>query len=162
MSKIIRLTENDLIRLVNKVIKEQNTKTDGENDIYGGFLNKIKNILREKGYNNVKKQKLNIYTENLISMAKGNNKVENFSDDEGDFIQLSKNNHPNYEFKKIYFSGLKDINGPYKVEYYTRVGDEKPKLIKTENNLFSITVSILVAATSYVIIISVIYLIKYY
>jgi len=36
------------------------------------------------------------------------------------------------------------------------------KLIKTENNLFSITVSILVAATSYVIIISVIYLIKYY
>ena len=36
------------------------------------------------------------------------------------------------------------------------------KLIKTENNLFSITVSILVAATSYVIIISVIYLVKYY
>jgi hypothetical protein len=36
------------------------------------------------------------------------------------------------------------------------------KLIKTENNLFSITVSILAAATSYVIIISVIYLVKYY
>ena len=36
------------------------------------------------------------------------------------------------------------------------------KLIKTENNLFSITVSILVAATSYVVIISVIYLVKYY
>ena len=36
------------------------------------------------------------------------------------------------------------------------------KLIKTENNLFSITVSILVAATSYVAIISVIYLVKYY
>jgi hypothetical protein len=36
------------------------------------------------------------------------------------------------------------------------------KLIKTENNLFSVTVSILAAATSYVIIISVIYLVKYY
>ena len=36
------------------------------------------------------------------------------------------------------------------------------KLIKTENNLFSITVSFLVAATSYVVIISVIYLVKYY
>jgi hypothetical protein len=36
------------------------------------------------------------------------------------------------------------------------------KLIKTKNNLFSITVSILVAATSYVVIISVIYLVKYY
>ena len=36
------------------------------------------------------------------------------------------------------------------------------KLIKTENNLFSITVSILVTATSYVAIISVIYLVKYY
>ena len=36
------------------------------------------------------------------------------------------------------------------------------KLIKTQNNLFSITVSILAATFSYVVIIGVIYLIKYY
>jgi len=126
MKKIVRLTEQDLVRLVNRVLKEQVNNDKG----IDGFFNKIKNILIKKGYNKV------MPVDNRfpwISMSKGKNRVDTLIENEQSFILLSKNNHPNYEKTKIYIDGLKDINGPYKVEYYKVKYDESPKLIKSEN-----------------------------
>lgn len=51
MKRVIRLTESDLVRLIKRVINEQETSTtDSENKLQnltnkvGGFINKIKNI----------------------------------------------------------------------------------------------------------------------
>jgi hypothetical protein len=56
MSKVIKLTENDLVRLVNKVIKEQNTGLDTD---YRMKLGVIKNEL-SKNYLLMKQAKNNI------------------------------------------------------------------------------------------------------
>jgi hypothetical protein len=132
MRKIVRLTEQDLVRLVNKVISEQSSKSPSDKGDTGihGFFNKIKNVLIKKGYNKVPATDP---TFSWISLAKGKNRVETMIEDGKSFIALNKNNHPNYEVTKIYTDGLKDINGPYKVEYYTVKYEDNPKLIKTEN-----------------------------
>jgi hypothetical protein len=131
MAKIVRLTEQDLVRLVNRVINEQKTytKADNENGI-DGFFNKIRNILIKKGYN-----KVNPVDNRFphIAMAKGKNRVDTLIENDHSFILLSKNGRPNSEKTKIYIDDLKDINGPYKVEYYTVTENVGFKLNKTEN-----------------------------
>jgi hypothetical protein len=71
MSKVIRLTENDLVRLVNKVIKEQNTGLDTD---YRLKLGVIKNEL-SKGWSQVKSQPTDISTQiawnNAFVLPKG-------------------------------------------------------------------------------------------
>jgi hypothetical protein len=60
MKKIVRLTESDLVRLVNKVINEQSeTNTTLKNidltKFLNGYSNKLSNILKGKPFNTVTK-----------------------------------------------------------------------------------------------------------
>jgi hypothetical protein len=132
MGKIIRLTENDLVRLVKKVINEQTSKEKE-------FINKIRSRFLAKGYkeSNYKMEYL------LLAMEKGKgNNISIWNDGPNKLLlELTKAiinpNTKKYEFSSIkihvdnYDESLQG-GGPsykYKVDYY---GDNG-QLIKSDS-----------------------------
>jgi hypothetical protein len=132
MAKIVRLTENDLVRLVKKVINEQTSKEKE-------FINKIRNRFLAKGYkeSNYKSEIV------LLAMTKGKGYDISIRKDGPNklVLELTKAiinpNTKKYEFRSIniqvdnYDESLQG-GGPsykYKVDYYGDGG----KLIKSES-----------------------------
>jgi hypothetical protein len=132
MAKIVRLTEQDLVRLVNRVINEQTEKEKG-------FVNNIKKRFISKGYT-VK----NYGGGSLLNMTKGKEYSVSIHKEEYPkklVLDLSKHfinpETKKYEFQSINIDVVnydESLNGGgpiyrYKVDYYGDGG----KFIKTEN-----------------------------
>lgn len=117
MKKIVRLTESDLVRLVNRVINEQSeTKED--------FLKGLKKDFLKKGFQS--QQGVN----SLLSMKKGDYQVEAFDERRGNVLNLT-NLGMNKELISI---SLKNYSmfGPFEVKYIKADKNGSYKIVKTE------------------------------
>jgi hypothetical protein len=137
MAKIVRLTEQDLVRLVNRVINEQ---TEKEKE----FVNSIKKRFISKGYKVRNYGNINgIQTIGLLNMTKGKEYSVNIMKDGPNKLKLELSKHLiNPKTKKYEFSSIEihvvnydeSIHGGgptyrYKVDYYGDGG----KFIKSES-----------------------------
>ena len=134
MAKIVRLTEQDLVRLVNKVIKEQNsgnksstyTKGDYKKEFSKeSFLNNTKNTFLQKGYKVIKNSPL---------LMKKDNKEVRYETIGKEMIQLTISNYPSFNVIQISLDNFNPM-GPFKVEYIKRgnVGDAQTTNVKSLN-----------------------------
>jgi hypothetical protein len=120
MAKIVRLTEQDLVRLVNRVIKEQNsgnksstyTKGDYEKEhSKENWLKKAKNLFKQRGYK--------LISNSPFLMKKDNREVRYENLLGNDMFSLNISNYPAFDNTQI---NLKNYSpqGPFKVKYYKR------------------------------------------
>ena len=135
MAKIVRLTEQDLVRLVNKVINEQ---TEKEKE----FVDKIKKRFISKGYT-VKNYGKDFNGIRVLNMSKGKEYDMSIRKDGPNKLLLELSKHLiNPKTKKYEFSAIKinvdnydeSLNGGgptyrYKADYYGDGG----KFIKSES-----------------------------
>jgi len=134
MAKIVRLTEQDLVRLVNRVINEQNsgnksstyTKGDYEKEhSKENWLKNAKNLFMQKGYK--------VIGNSPFVMKKGKNEIrhENFSGN--DVFSLKIDNYPAFVNTEINLDNY-NPQGPFKVKYYKRGNVGETQVTETQMN----------------------------
>ena len=88
MKKIVRLTENDLIKIVKRVIKEnEDFRSDmGVNPVFEDFMNEIEKMYEDITYANTIKE-LDMVERDLQYLYREIEMSENLSDDEKDELE---------------------------------------------------------------------------
>ncbi len=132
MAKIVRLTEQDLVRLVNRVIKEQNsgnksstyTKADYEKEFSKeNWLKNAKKIFLDKGYK---------VTHNSDLVMKKDNKEVRHNTIGNESYDLTISNYPAFKVVQI---SLENFNamGPFKITYIKRGNVGSAQQTSTQN-----------------------------
>lgn len=117
MSKVIRLTESDLVRLVKRVIQEQPETLEA-------FLQNVKKDFLKKGFKPFKG------SGSLLSMSKGTYSVDVYDEDGHKKLILS--NTGTSPGSTIIYLDNYSVFGPFVVEYLKGGPNGGMKKIKTE------------------------------
>ena len=130
MAKIVRLTEQDLVRLVNKVIKEQSAESDYlKEHTKENWLKKAKNLFKQRGYK--------LISSSPFVMKKDNREVRYENLLGNDVFSLNISNYPSFDNTQINLKNYHPM-GPFEVKYYKRGKVGETKVTKKEMNGYEV------------------------